>query len=312
MAGPDLSAVILVGRMRERAQRSIDALAAQTVRDAMEIVAVDLASSSTPPLRSPDNVPTVYLTRPGDTWGLGRAEALRHASGRIIAFIEDHSYADPGWAEALIAAHEGPWAAVGYGFRNANPESYVARSSFFHDYGRFAVPIARGPAKFLPSNNVAYKRAALDALGPDLESVLAVDFNIHEALTERNLPLFLESKAIVAHESFSRIGDLGQASFHFCRLLAANRVRARHWSLPRRVVYGTAAPVAAPMIKLARVTYSLRGRRPLWRDFVVSLPVMALIYGIAAVGESLGYLAGAAEAPEAFTTWELDVKRAAQ
>jgi hypothetical protein len=38
----------------------------------------------------------------------------------VVAFAEDHCYPDQHRAEALIAAHRGPWAADGPAMRNAN------------------------------------------------------------------------------------------------------------------------------------------------------------------------------------------------
>ena len=82
-----------------------------------------------------------------------------------------------------------------------------------------------------------------------------------------------------------------RANHDFCRLMAANRVRAGRWGRPRRTFYGAAAPVAAPALKLARLVASLRGRG-LWRTFARSSPVILMAFSWAGVGEGVGYLTG--------------------
>ena len=50
-----------------------------------------------------------------------RAAGVRAASAPIVFIGETHSYPQPGWAEALLTAFEGPWAAVVPAIGNANP-----------------------------------------------------------------------------------------------------------------------------------------------------------------------------------------------
>src|SRR6185295_6477622 len=55
-----------------------------------------------------------------------RAAGVRAARAPIVAFVEDHSFPQPGWAEALIAAHQQDWAVVGPAVGNANPETALS------------------------------------------------------------------------------------------------------------------------------------------------------------------------------------------
>src|SRR5690606_27179000 len=140
---------------RERAQRVLDAVDAQTRADALELIVVDLGAAGAPPLRHPARVPLVHVPLPRTTaWGSARAAALRHAHADLVAYIEDHCYPEPGWAAALLDAHQGPWAAIGYAFTNPNPENYIARAALLVDYGKWAHPARTGPARLLPYNNV--------------------------------------------------------------------------------------------------------------------------------------------------------------
>jgi hypothetical protein len=49
------------------------------------------------------------------------------ARAPIVALAEDHAFPAPGWAEALIAAHRDPWAAIGAVIRHPNdPKNIIA------------------------------------------------------------------------------------------------------------------------------------------------------------------------------------------
>jgi hypothetical protein len=305
----ELSAVLVAGPCRARAQRVLDALGAQTARDRMELVVVDLAPHAAP-LRTPDGTPAEYLERPGlDHWGGAKAEGLRAARGAVVAFLEDHCYPAPGWADAVLDAHRGPWAGVGYAFTNANPGSYVSRTSLLARYGAFAHPARGGEAVTVSGNNVSYKRDVLMGLGDDLEDLLAIDFNVQERLRRRGHRLSVEPRALAAHENFERVSLEGRTGRPYCRLLAAERARSGGWSRLRRLAYGIGAPLGAPAMRLARLTLSLRGRRELWRDFVLGLPVIAVMYLWDASGEAAGYLLGPGHAPRETLRWELEELR---
>ena len=121
---PLLSAIVVVGPCRKRAQRVVNALCAQTAIDSMEIIVLDLGSTGTPKLITSARIQVVYLARPEmGLWSRARCEGFRHARAPIVAFIEDHCYPARDWAAALIDAHQSPWVAVGYAFTNAKPQT---------------------------------------------------------------------------------------------------------------------------------------------------------------------------------------------
>jgi hypothetical protein len=305
-----LSAILVAGPCRERAQRVVDALCSQTQVDSIEIVILDLVSDSTPQLQTVPGVRTTYIKLPEiESWGKARAEGTRRASSAVVAFIEDHCYPAPDWAEALIEAHKGPWAAVGYAFTSANPQDYMGRVGLIVDYGPWMHPVQRGPSRLLPGNNVSYKRDLLLEFGEQLDTILCPDFIACEIFNKRGLPMFVESQALAAHEFYISLSDALQSNHTYCRLLAANRVHAQSWGKLKRIVYGIGTPLGAPTIKIARLLHSLRERRSLWRAFVTALPVLLPVYFWSAVGESLGYLFGQGSAEQDFNWYELKAKR---
>jgi glycosyltransferase involved in cell wall biosynthesis len=306
MAKVILSAVMITGKCRERAQEALDALCEQTIIDRMEIIVVDLSASTSKPFTYQPNARVVIMSKsPETSWAAARMAAVKKASADIVAFIEDHSFAYPDWAESVAEAFKGPWAAVGYGVVNANPQTYASRAGLVSDYILWMAPVIEGKARLLPGNNVAYRRELLEQFGDRLGFDLGVDFNIHEALRGQGHSLAMSGMALIAHQNFENIGGLLRANYHYCRLLAANRALSHNWKRWRRTLYSVAAPIGAPVVKLIRVAKSLRGRRSLIWPFLSSLPVMGLTFSVSAIGESLGYFLGAGHSAEDFNIWEL-------
>lgn len=309
-SSPELAAVVVVGNTRERGQLALESLYSQTVADRMEIIVIDLKTRDVPELNVSPQIPTRYLTLGGDaTWGHARARAVQMATAPVVAFMEDHCTADPGWAKALIRAHRQPWAAVGYAFTNPKPESYLSRAILASEYGCWEHPTTSRQARVLPCGNVAYKRDVLLSLSSELEKLLTPDFVVHERFNSRGLPMYVESQAIVAHDSLVRLRDLFGASFTFCRILASRRVETQQWSGLKRVVYGVATPIMGPPIAVWRLFTSRRDKPADWGTLLTYLPVI-LVKGVSSsLGESLGYFAGAGSAETQFAKWELHTDR---
>ena len=306
---PPLSVVLVAGSQRPRAQRVLDALAAQTVAGDLEVVVIDVSPPPVPSLDTRD-LRAQYVRRPDITrWGAARVEGVRAASADVVAFIEDHCFPAPTWAEILIETHRGPWVAVGYAFTNANPGTYVSRSSMMARYGAFAHPARRGPARLLSGNNISYKKQALLEFGPALEGLLAIDFNLQELLARRGAPMFVEARALAAHQNFTSVIKEGRTGHAYCRLLAARRAETQGWGAFRRVAYGLAAPAGAPVIRLARLIAGMAGRPALWPTVGAGLPAIAVEYLFDATGESLGYLFGVGNAERDTMRWELESDR---
>jgi glycosyl transferase family 2 len=306
---PRLSVVLVAGSQRRRAQRVLDALAAQTVADAIQVVIVDLVDRL-PRLDVAASLRHVYASRPDiHRWGIARAAGVRLATAEVIGFIEDHCFPESDWAEMLLDAYRGPWAAVGYAFTNANPRTYISRASLVARYGQFMHPARPGPAPLVSGNNVSYRRELLLSFGADLDALLTIDFNLQEILGKRGLPLLVEGRARAAHQNFSNYVRDTITGHWYCRLLAARRAETQSWSLTRRLVHGVGAPLGSPAIRLARLLLSLRGRRPLWGHAAAAVPLTVGWYLTDALGESLGYLFGAGEAESQALRWELNEAR---
>jgi hypothetical protein len=310
MSRVELAVLMIAGRRRERAQRVLEALERQTCRDRLEILVADMASESPQALLPPEGISTrIFPIDAQTSWGEARAMALEQAQAPLVAYIEDHCYPSIEWAAAILEAHSRGWAAVGYAFTNANPETYISRASLMNDYGLWIHPASGGRQRLLSYNNVSYQRESLLGLDGDPSALLSSDYHIHELFHRRGQITGVAAGALAAHENFDRLSGILQANHHYCRVLAANRVERGDWSWPLRLFYGVATPVGAPLIALGRLVWSLRNRPSLWLEFLITLPVVLLISIWTAIGEARGYVFGRGRSEEALSHWEVNASR---
>lgn len=182
MPSPALSVILATPGDFGALRRTLSHLAAQTARDALELVIVATRRDA---LRPDTEVLAVFprhsLVEIGEFVSLGAANAagVRAAMAPLVVLAEDHCFPDPEWAEQLIRAHEGPWAAVGPAVRNANPATAVSWADLFVGYGPWLEPVERRDVPFLPGHNSSYKRALLLECGDRLDALLTVETVLH-------------------------------------------------------------------------------------------------------------------------------------
>jgi len=291
--GPALSVVLVTPDCFATISKTTHLLQAQTARAHIELLVV--APSVAALQAAEDDLAgfhhvTVVELDAVQSVAQGNAAGARRASAPLIAFIEEHAYPDPDWAEALIRAHQGPWAAVGPVVRNAAPQSVVAWADHLVSYGPWMDPSPAGPRDSLCWHNCSYKRDLLLAYGDQLEVLLEAETTLHWDLRSRGHELYLEPEARIAHLGFTHLGGCVGESFHNGRVFAATR--ARHWSVLPRLVYTTGAPLI-PAVRLWRLVRQL-WRYPAQRRGVplAALPVVVWMLLASALGEMLGYAAG--------------------
>ena len=310
---PKLSVVLGVGACRQRAQRVVDAICAQTVLDQIEIVVLDSGGKGVAPLRTPQDARVVYVALPEATlFPKARAEGVLHASAPVVAFLEDHCFPSREWAAALIEAHRGECTVIGYAFTNANPQTYISRAALMKDYGPWLHPATAQLRTLMPGNNVSYRRDVLLSFGKDLEYMLTPDYSIQQVLTRRGHLMRLEPAALVAHQNYEQISPAAKSNATYARFLAGRRAKNLGWGPARRLAYALLTPWCAPVIGVFRVFRGLRGRESLLRDAIMSMPVFIVIACVAAGGEAMGYMFGEGDAETRMNYWEHDFERSAE
>ncbi len=307
---PELSAIVVVGELRERAADCLRSLLAQGLGARLEVLMVDVAPPGAPPVPGSDAPEVrVLALAPDTTFPRARACAVRAARGAIVAFLEEHTTARPGFGEALLRAHAGPWAGVGPAVVNGNPG--VGRSDIagLLAYGYFYPPCGRAEADFLPGHNSSFKRDALLALGGDLDRLLGADLVLHARLRRRGGRLLVEPGAVLAHRNEVTWSSRACGIFLWYRGYAALRAAEDRWPAARRALYVAATPVL-PLYFLTHFTrYVARHRRAHLGLLLRHVPYTLASMLAGAAGQALGLLLGPGAAEASFTRFELTADR---
>ena len=289
----------------EVAREALTNLRAQTAAARIEVLLVTPPGDPhEEPVDGLDVFHSVRIIEADTTSSTPRARGIAFAAARapVVAMTETHCFPEPDWAVALIAAHRGPWAAVGPELHNANPNSLRSWANLIVDYGPWLAPMDPGPVDDLPGHNSAYKRAVLiDEYGDELGRLFESETVLHWELRSRGYGLYLESGARTHHRNHDRPFPAMVEHFNAGRGFGA--LRSRNWSPARRALYAIASPLIPP-IRLRRMLGHIRRTRR--RDLLPGvLPMMVGSLVAHAVGEMIGYLSGPGRAAKVTAKYEL-------
>ena len=303
---PSLSVVLITRGTYDALRETVRHLRAQTVAGRLELVLVTPSRRTLTPDASDMACFGAWKTVEADTarsLAPARCAAIRAAGAPVVAFAEDHCYPDPGWAEALIAAHRAPWAAVGPALGNANPATMVSWANFFIGYGAWIEPVKSGTVGDLSEHNTSYKRDLLLAFGADLERLLEREGGLHRALKAGGHGLYLEPAARALHRNFSSLPPSLSLCFCAGRLFGTTRAGSGRWPLPRRLLYVAGAPLI-PLMRLGPVLRQIRrsGRGPELLPAI--LPALLALLTATGLGEAAGYACGPGAAARRLTDFE--------
>lgn len=288
-----LSVVVVIGEQKRRASRCIQAIIGQSEAPPMEILVVDV---------HPDGYSAEWLNAPGIRYlPLSDAESLAtakhhgvgHASGSIIALLEDHCVPSPGWAKAVWQSFdEHPdIGVVAYAFNNLNPVNWVSRAFLVLAYGPWMAPVESGYIATPSWMNVAYRAGVLQPCGHRLPLLFECEMLFLLDLKRAGVKFWQAGEAHVFHLNHpSLIGSCGDSAV-WQRLFAAARVRKEGWGWGRRLLYAAGSPFSPLVItwRLGRRLWS----RPLMRGkFLKAVPLMLMVYGVGLLNEMRGYLFG--------------------
>jgi hypothetical protein len=289
---PAMSVVITTPDSYQTIRKTMSHLRRQTAREVLEVVIVapSLAELQLDESEMSD-FGSYTVVEAGSIESIGRSNALgiRRAAAPIVVLAEDHCFPEPDWAEALIAAHRGAWAAVGPAVRNANPRTIISWADLFIAYGPWLWPTPAREVDFLPGHNSSYKREILLGYGDQLESMMEAETVLHWDLRAKGHRLYLESAARVAHTNFSLWSSWIRIQFMNGHHFAGARVR--QMSRMRRLAYVAGSPMI-PFVRLIRIASAVRSRG-LQRRFFLCVPFLVVGLLLDGAGQLFGYLTGA-------------------
>lgn len=286
---PDLSVIMLAPRDYGHIRDVVQSLGQQSAANKLELVIV-VTSTGRLNLVRDDLEPffayqVVRMSRM-DTPGEGKAAGVHYAEASVVAFLEDHTFPDPGWAEALIGAHRKNCGAVGPVMRNANPETKVSWSHFILFFSQWLEPVPSIEVESINWNSSSYKRDTLLEFGPELPGLLRAESIMQGELRKKGYRILIEPRAVIFHCNFTHVAPW------FLELLNVGRVfansRSRRWSALRRLGYCLGSPLV-PFIRLARILPRAKraglNARLLWGI----MPTLLLGVLVNTAGEVMGY-----------------------
>lgn len=289
---PQMSVIVITPDSYETARQTIKHLRAQDARARLEIILVAPSADKLMPdekeLRDFYGFRVLEVGHMHST-ARARAEGVRHASALIVAFVEDHAFPAPRWAQALINAHHKDWAAVGPVMANANPKSLTSWANLAVEYSYWLEPMKGGEVEHLPGHNGSYKRDLLLQYGDRLEEMMDAESVLHWDLRAKGYRLYLEPKARTFHQNFSTTLPSIPLRFHGGRLFAS--ARARRWPLWRRLVFTCGAPLI-PLVRFKRIFHELRSRGGLRHLLPWIIPALFTFLVCDGLGEMVGYASG--------------------
>ncbi|MBM4054010.1 MAG: glycosyltransferase [Planctomycetes bacterium] len=286
-----LTAILIVGGLRQRSERCLQALLAQSSDMQFDILIIDIAPQ-TMPLVGCDH-PYVRCIRYPDcpSYATAKVKGIQSATTEVVAFIEDHAIPDANWVKGVLRAfQQSPdIASVVYTYKNLNPQTVISRAFMLFSYGRWMNPAFSGYVGSGPSNNIAYRRAVLLELGDTLTTYLDMEYVFHQRFQAQGWKMYKTAEAVIAHENWVRLlpglRDIGVHS----QFSAIRRVKLNHWSLIKRTLF-IGGMTIFPLVQCWRMGKSLRPCPELFRAFLCYLPIFFLFSVYGAFKEAIGYM----------------------
>ena len=214
------------------------------------------------------------------------ARGVRESTSTFVMLTEDHCVPRPDWVRQLHDALTPDRAAVG-GVVETDVNAPLLDWAFYYvDFFRYLKPVPAGPTPNLSVCNIAYRRAALDAIRP-LWTTSFHETVVNEALRNVVGPLWLVPEAEVHMRRRMRLGSAVRERYAFGRLFGCTRLDFA--SRGRRLYYCVFA-LALPLLLLGRLTHKALTCQRILRKFLQAFPLVVLLVLAWSWGEWLGYL----------------------
>jgi hypothetical protein len=224
--------------------------------------------------------------------------------------MEEHCEVQPGWAEAMLRAHEGPWWGVGCDFVNANPGAGKSDKGFRMNYGVYVRPQGGpGRVKRIAGQNSSFKRDILLRYEKQLDRMMNADLVMQWKMGEEGGQLFYEPAARMAHRNENTIRSLCVGVFYWNWCFSHVRADVFHWGLLRRVAWIVVAPLI-PWVRLARILIgTLRLGPAELVQFLRDIPSILVVNHCSAAGQIAGLVNPLEKAASKFSHFEMNEPR---
>ena len=289
---PEVAVVVPLVNDLPAVDRCLEALAVARRGVRCEVVVVDRCGGSRrESIRR--RHPWVRLVEADAGVSIPELRAIGVAASRadIVAIIEDHCIVGRGWLAAARDAHRRHAAsgcgAVGGPIENGAVNRVVDWAAFLCEYSDAMPPLEDGEVDSLPGNNVAYRRAVLEAIG-EASYGRRWEYFWHQEIRRRGYRMYRTAEMQVSHDRPFGVAEYLSQRFHYSRSFAA--MRAVGAGPLRRCGYALGT-VVLPAVLLRRIVTQAATRQG--RRVLASLPLLGVFTVSWAAGEFVGYLCGA-------------------
>jgi glycosyltransferase involved in cell wall biosynthesis len=310
MNAPSVSVVLIAGNQRVRAARALASVLDQEGIDRAEVIVLDAATDGSPPLpRSDEDVVRIVWRPERGTSGALRAEGARLARAPIVAYLEEHAFAFPGWLLAVDAAlGSGEHAAASGEVHGLNPGDGISDAIAVMNYARWLPPLRyHGTADLVVGHDAAYRRDDLLQFGAELDDLFSAELVLQWKLRERGRPLLIDPAIRIAHMNETTTRSICKGYYLWHVSFGAGWSQAESWSTWRRALQVLGVPwwVARRLFDIARDAPAAGHRRTLLRH----LPTVLASQSAAAWGIAVGCTLGDRGHARRFADYELDEER---
>jgi hypothetical protein len=243
------------------------------------------------------------------TWGKLRAETVRMARAPLVLFLEEHSAALPGWAEATIAALNDGYAGVSGQIVDDHTR---VRNTDAVKICNDSVPIPpnkRRPSRQLCWGNASYRRDALLEFGDELPPLLQNETMVCEMLLRKGYKLCEDGAVRQVHVREATLNEHGRGAYHLHRSSARLRASLFNWSPLQKMVAVVASPFT-PFLRTFKIIRYWQKKDSSRIGLVLrNLPRIVMINYYATIGQGLGIALGEGRSGNGYLNYAINVKR---
>ncbi len=285
--------VVIASHLRaEQVETCLNALAAQT-HPPLEVILVDSGADQTTARLVASQHPEVRLIRSVERLGPheARNRGAAVAGGEVIAFTDADCRADPGWVEALLAAHRGGAELVG-GSIDPDHGSLIDQAANLSKFNPWLQGLGAGRRVTYPTANLSLSRAAWERFGPFAIAGWSGDTElVWRARAGGAIEAFAPS-AVVAHIDSTDLAGLLAERRRRGRAFARLRAEREEFSRLRATAYLLAAPLIGALLSARAIGATVRSGRA--AAALRTAPLLVLAFYAWALGEASAYLGVAA------------------
>jgi GT2 family glycosyltransferase len=289
----EISVIVATSKANDVIAACLSALASQAKQNDAEVIVVESAWKPVPDSVK-NTFPEILFVTCADTDSHSEMKAvgIRAAQGEIIALTQAHCIPQDNWLQMHRMAHRRLESSAIGGAVIIHLQATIAeRVGFLCEYGKFNIKRSAGPASFLASSNVSYKRRdLLEAMDDDYWET-----DIQRKLCQSGRGLWYLPDVTVIHHRKCTASRFLLEKFNYSRYFAARRFQHKG----RAFLYAIGC-VLLPVIVLTRLLITFYENGKLYTEFMICIPYVIAISIAWTAGEFVGYIFGSGNSDKYF------------